>query len=229
MGLPLRHMGAPYAMKIVGRMRVSSDEFYQKPLRVHEVLSDIPLHDVWALNLLGGGEGRTLRDFESLLSFEGMQRTNPVVSGLFKLRWRLGRWFRLDKEELEIPASSHVHRLTEDIHGQSLYEPGSVIGPNWPVRVVYAFENEVLYEVMNFTGHHFFLMAMEPAADGYIVYWAIYVKRTSWLTPLYMTLIDPFRRIFVYPAIIKKLEQAWIARYSHATDRPKQTPNLRIS
>ncbi len=66
---------------------------------------------------------------------------------------------------------------------------------------------------MNATVHAFSLMAMEPAMDGYTVYWAIYVKKTNWLTPIYMTLIDPFRRHIVYPAITKKLERAWTSAY----------------
>jgi hypothetical protein len=78
---------------------------------------------------------------------------------------------------------------------------------------VYAFENETLEEVINSTVHAFSLMAMEPAANGYIVYWAIYVRKTNWWTPFYMALIDPFRYIFVYPAIIKKMEQAWVSAY----------------
>ena len=72
----------------------------------------------------------------------------------------------------------------------------------WP-PVVYSFENEALHEIINATGHHFLLMSMEPAEGGYTVYWAIYTKNTSWLTPLYMMLIDPVRRALVYPNIIK--------------------------
>ena len=65
-------------------------------------------------------------------------------------------------------------------------------------------------------------MAMERAKDGYVAYWAIYVKNSSWFTPLYMTLIDPFRRVFVYPPVIKAMEEGWTKAYgqleeSHAT------------
>ena len=41
----------------------------------------------------------------------------------------------------------------------------------------------------------------------------IYVKSTSWLTPIYMALIEPFRRFLVYPAMFARLRRAWIARY----------------
>ena len=171
------------------------------------------MHDVWAFRLRGG-EGRTLLDFQALLSSERMQRVNPVVGGLFKLRFTLGKLFGWDDEKRKDTPSSYVHRLTEDDRIQSLDEPGSasrVSGPlsmRWP-PVIYAFENEYLFEIINVTGDHFLLMAMETASEGYTVYWAVYTKRTSWLTPLYMALIDPFRRVLVYPAIINRLERTW--------------------
>jgi hypothetical protein len=37
----------------------------------------------------------------------------------------------------------------------------------------------------------------------------IYVKKVSGLTPLYMALIDPFRRFIVYPALVRHVEQMW--------------------
>ena len=144
-----------------------------------------------------------------------LQDTDPTPSfGGFGLRW--------DTEEVEPPESSYVYRVTEDIRRQSDHPPASILGPNWPVRILYAMENESLYEIVNFTVHGFLLMAMERAKDGYVAYWAIYVKNSSWFTPLYMTLIDPFRRVFVYPPVIKAMEEGWTKAYgqleeSHAT------------
>jgi hypothetical protein len=48
---------------------------------------------------------------------------------------------------------------------------------------------------------------------GYRLYWAVYVKPASWLTPVYMALIEPFRRLIVYPAMLARVRRAWIARY----------------
>ena len=39
----------------------------------------------------------------------------------------------------------------------------------------------------------------------------VYVKPVGWLTPLYMALIDPFRRWIVYPALIRRTQAAWLA------------------
>ena len=197
-------------------MRVAREELRRKELQVHALLTDGPLHDLWAIRLRGGGEGRTLRDFEALASFERLQQASRAISALFKLRWMLGRWFRWDEEQMEAPASSYVHRLPDDVRARSLYEPGSVTDATRPFRVVYAFETEALHEIINRTAHAFLHVSMEPAADGYTVYWAVYVKTVSWLTPLYMKLIDPFRWLLVYPAVIRMLEQAWASKYAGA-------------
>jgi hypothetical protein len=45
------------------------------------------------------------------------------------------------------------------------------------------------------------------------LYWAVYVKPVSWLTPVYMAVIEPFRRFVVYPAILRQIRRAWVAAY----------------
>ena len=195
-------------------MRVTRKEYLQKPLRAHIFLADVSLHDVWAIRLNGGGDGRTLGDFQALFTPESLQRANLVVGVLFKLRWVLGSLFGRDEEGSEPPASSYVHRLTDSELTRSLDEPGRTGSDIAPFRTVYSSETEALYELINATGHLFLLMAMESAANGYTVYWAIYAKKTGWLTPLYMTLIDPFRRYLVYPAVIGMVERTWASRYS---------------
>jgi hypothetical protein len=57
-------------------------------------------------------------------------------------------------------------------------------------------------------------MALCRTAAGYRLYSAIYVKNVSRFTPLYMALIEPFRRFVVYPAILRRLRSAWMAVYS---------------
>jgi hypothetical protein len=57
-------------------------------------------------------------------------------------------------------------------------------------------------------------MAIRRTASGYRFYWAIYVKSVSRFTPVYMALIEPFRRFAVYPAILRRLRASWVAAYS---------------
>ena len=76
-------------------------------------------------------------------------------------------------------------------------------------RVLYRFERELLLEVRNATVHAFLAGALEPHGEDYRLYLAIYVRPVSRWTPAYMALIDPFRRAFVYPALIRRLQRAW--------------------
>ena len=63
------------------------------------------------------------------------------------------------------------------------------------------------------TVHAFLASVLVPRAGGYRLYWAVYVLRRSWLTPLYMALIEPFRRFVVYPSLFRRLYAAWCGRY----------------
>jgi hypothetical protein len=192
-------------------MQINPEELKQKPLRAHTFLADVPLHDVWKVDLLGGGAGRTLNDLQSLVKFSDLEQSNPIVEGLFKLRWQLGRWFGWDAKNHDSPAASYVHRLTPADRKRSLAEPGKQDGP---FRVVYRFENESLGEIVNGTVHAFALTTMEATADGYTLYLAVYVKQVNRFTPFYMMLIDPFRRLFVYPAMIQRMKTAWASAYA---------------
>ena len=197
--------------------RVANRQFRAKPLRVHSFLHDVPLHDAWVMRLRGGGEGRTLEDVQALFRSMRPETVGPVAALLFNIRMTVGRWLAWDEEKHKSPELSYVHRLTAEDRARSIDEPGSINGiMGVPSRLVYAFENEELHEIINFTGHHFLLMSMEPAEEGYILYWAIYTRSTGWLTPLYMALIDPFRRMLLYPRVIRKLERSWAV--THETE-----------
>jgi hypothetical protein len=78
---------------------------------------------------------------------------------------------------------------------------------------VYELEREALLEVRNATVHAFLALALEPIPEGYRLYWAVYVEPTSWLTPIYMALIEPFRRFIVYPALCRGAQRTWSRRY----------------
>ena len=194
--------------------RVANREFRAKPLMVHSFLHDVPLHDAWVMRLRGGGEGRTLEDVQALLWSMRAETVGPVAALLFNIRMAVGRRLGWDEERPKSPELSYVYRLTEEDRARSIDEPGSISGiMGVPSGIVYAFENEELHEIINFTGHHFLLMSMEPADEGYNLYWAIYTRSTGWFTPLYMALIDPFRRMLLYPRIIRKLERCWSVTY----------------
>src|SRR3989475_8621865 len=107
---------------IVG-MRVKPADFQRLNLRCHALLSDVPLHDVWAIPLNGGGPGRSIRDARAILFGDRRPPTNFAVRGLFALRWALGRAVGWDEGRPDPPGASYVHRLAEADPSQSHVPP----------------------------------------------------------------------------------------------------------
>ena len=189
--------------------RVKPVDFQRLNLRCHALLSDVPLHDVWAIQLDGGGPGRSIQDARAILF--GDRPPNFAVRGLFTLRSALGRAFGWDDERHDPPSGSYVTRLAEADRSQSQVAPGTREGP---FRVLYVLGEEALSELRNATVHAFLALALTPSPGGYTLYLAIYVKPVSRLTPLYMALIDPFRRLLVYPALGRHAQQRWSRTYA---------------
>jgi hypothetical protein len=197
-------------------MRVNPADFRRLRLRCHALLSDVPLHDVWAIPLTGGGPGRIIQDARAIL-FGDRRSSNVVVRGLFALRWALGRAFGWDDERHDPPGVSYVHRLTDADRAQSQVPPGTREGP---FRVLYVLGEEALSELRNATVHGFLALALAPRPGGYTLYLAVYVKPVSRFTTLYMALIDPFRRLVVYPALVSHAQQRWSRMYAQPPQGP---------
>ena len=190
-------------------MRVKPADFQRLDLRCHALLSDVPLHDVWAIPLDGGGPGRSIQDARAILF--GDRPPNFAVRGLFTLRSALGRAFGWDDERHDPPSGSYVNRLAEADRSQSQVAPGTREGR---FRVLYVSGEEALSELRNATVHAFVALVLTPRPGGYTLYLAIYVNPVSRLTPFYMALIDPFRRLVVYPALGKQIQQRWSRTYA---------------
>ena len=194
-----------------GAVRTSREELEHLHLAAGAILSDVPLRDVTVVDLPGGGAGRTMADVRALLGSGKVEAASPVVRALFALRWFLGRVFHWDTARAKQTEQSYVHRLGPEVETRSLVPPGS---PDGPFRLLYLFDKESLAEIQNATVHAFLSTALVQTELGYRLYWAVYVKPTSWLTPLYMAAIEPFRRFIVYPALLRRLRRAWKARYT---------------
>jgi hypothetical protein len=191
-------------------VKIDPGEFRSRDLRVHELLHDVPLHDVWAIELDGGGQGRSMRDVLAVFSFDALRSANILVDQLFRLRSWFGARMGWDEERSDWVADSYVGRLTPIDRERSFVPPGT---PEGPFKTVYAFDNEHLAELRNATVHAFTSLSLAPSGDGYLLFWAIYVKPVHRLTRLYMLAIEPFRRWVVYPAVIRSVEEAWRRRY----------------
>ena len=192
-------------------MRADPTEFQKLDLRCHAFLRDVPLHDVWAIPLDDGGPARTINDVRAILFADRRSPTNLAVRGLFALRRTIGRALGWDDERHDPPGASYMLRLAEADRSRSQVPPGARDGP---FRVLYVFGDEALSELRNATVHAFLALALRRRPEGYMLYLAVYVKPVTRLTPLYMALIDPFRRFIVYPAIGRRIQDAWSRAYA---------------
>jgi hypothetical protein len=186
--------------------QISPAEFCALPLRAHALLADVPLHDVWAVDLPRHRDGVTLTTVLRLANQVGINKLPPVARALFRLRFLLGRILRLEAEPKDALATSFVGRLTAEDRVRSVVAPGT---PEGMFRVVYRFDNEQLLEMQNRTAHAAALSVLTERSDSYRFYFAVYVCKRTWITPFYMGLIDPFRRWIIYPALLDKIRTIW--------------------
>lgn len=187
--------------------QVPADEFERLPLRVHDFLAGVPLHDVWAIDLPRKRAGITLDEFSRTGNPVRFQLSS-LVRALVKFRFFIGRLFGWDRQPPSNTATAQTFatRLTDDDRSKSLVPAGT---PDGPLRVVYRFENEQLLELINRTAHAAALSALVETESGYRFYFAVYVQKVSRLTPVYMALIDPFRKLIVYPSLLRGVREAW--------------------
>jgi hypothetical protein len=194
--------------------QISTQEFQRLPLRVHDFLAGVPLHDVWAVDLRRRRSGITLAEF---LREAGASpfTPSPVVNALLNIRRFVGRRLGWDREPDATVRESFAARLTAADRSRSLAPAGAREGP---FRMVYRFENEQLLELTNRTAHAAALSALVETARAYRFYFAVYVRSVGRLTPVYMSLIDPFRKLIVYPSLLRSVRTTWNRTFG--TDGP---------
>ena len=186
--------------------QISKKEFEALPLRVHAFLADVPLHDVWAVDLPRPRAGITLDEFRRRVAGACAYTPSPVVRALLAVRFFVGRFFGWDRTPLGGTSATFADRLTPADCALSLAPAGT---PDGLFRVVYRFENEQLDEVINRTAYAAALSALVETANSYRFYFAVYVRNVGRLTPLYMALIDPFRKLIVYPSLLRSVRANW--------------------
>jgi hypothetical protein len=185
--------------------QISTREFERLALRVHDFLAGVPLHDVWAVDLPRVRSGITLDEF---LRAAGARPFTlfPIVRALLNIRLFVGRLFGWDREPDATVRETFATRLTTADRSKSLAQAGTREGP---FRMVYRFENEQLLELINRTAHAAALSALVETANAYRFYFGVYVRRVGRLTPVYMALIDPFRKLIVYPSLLRGVRATW--------------------
>jgi len=185
--------------------QISTQEFERLPLRVHDFLSDVPLHDVWAVDLPRARSGITLDEFLRTAS-SCLFTPPPLVRELLNIRLFIGRLLGWDREPAGTAWKTFATRMTTADRSRSLAPAGACEGL---FRVVYRFENEQLLELINRTAHAAALSALVETASAYRFYFGVYVRNVSRFTPIYMALIDPFRKWIVYPLLLRSVRARW--------------------
>ena len=131
---------------------------------------------------------------------------SPVVRALLNIRLFVGRLLGWDGQSAATAGEPFATRLTTADLSTSLAPARTREGL---FRVVYRFENEQLLEIMNRTAHAAALSALVETTHAYRFYFGVYVRNVGRFTPIYMALIDPFRKLVVYPSLLRMVGANW--------------------
>src|SRR5262249_36183700 len=77
--------------------RISTQEFERLPLRVHDLLAGVSLHDVWAVDLPRARPGITLDEFLHAAGGRPFALSS-IVRALLSIRLFIGQCFGWDRE-----------------------------------------------------------------------------------------------------------------------------------
>lgn len=207
-------------MERAERKRVKA-EHVRHLWRIHDLVPDFTLEDVWTLPVEGERE-----DFEDFLNFIGSfdpsKTENRPARFLWDLRDRLGAWLDLgeisspaDAEEdggLPIPGTDETSlrgRLPADLRDTTAgFDFDSL-----PFVPLYRTDCEAAAEIGNRTVHGVVHLSwVERDGGGCEGQMAVYVKPRGAFGRAYMALIKPFRYLVVYPALMREVERSWAAQ-----------------
>jgi len=186
--------------------KLPNSEQTSRPWRIHELVRDFDLLDVWALPTPGGAD-----DFPRLVEIVASGDTNSdsrVAQALWAIRWKLGEvfgWDDVDPDDLP-DWESLRDRLPQDLRD-------SPTGPEFaelPFEPVYLLDDEWAAEIANKTVHGVLHLSWVPDGHGaYRGQMSVYVKPNGLLGKAYLASIQPFRHLVVYPPMLRRLERVW--------------------
>jgi hypothetical protein len=197
--------------------RLPDSAHTDRPWRIHEIVPDFRLEDVWALPTPGGPG-----DFPKLVEqfASGSTDEGPFAFRmLFAIRWRLGELFGWD--EAGAGVGSRVPTLRERLPPDLRDAPTGPEFPALPFTSLYLLEDEWAAETANRTVHGVMHMGWVPdEAGGYRAQMAVLVKPNGRFGQAYMAAIRPFRHLIVYPALMSRIEREWLSAPRSPADAP---------
>jgi hypothetical protein len=188
-------------------VRLLNSAHTSRPWRIHEVTRDFRLEDVWKLPTPGGPDdfGQLVR---RIASFDPSRRSSGVVRVLFAIRWKVGGLLGWDDPGTSI--GSRVATLRDRLPPDLRQAPRGPEFDALPFTSLYLLEDEWAAEIANRTMHGIMHVGWVPDGTGrYHGEIAVYVKPNGWLGNAYMAAILPFRRLLVYPSMMRRLGRVW--------------------
>lgn len=187
--------------------KLPDSEQMSRPWRIHELVRDFRLLDVWALPTPGGPDDfpRLVEVFASADTADSPSRASRA---LWAIRWKLGEIFGWDDvDEEDLPDWQMLRdRLPEDLRD-------GPTGPEFeslPFKSVYLLDDEWAAELANKTVQGVLHLSWVPDGQGgYRGQMAVYVKPNGLLGRAYLAAIEPFRHLVVYPPMLRELERRW--------------------
>ena len=186
-------------------MRLPDKAHSSRPWRIHELTRDFDLEDVWELPGTGRPDDFS-RLVEGFASGDPVEGSSPVTRLLWAIRSKLGELLGWDDEDAGVGARGPTlrERLPADLRdGPS--------GPEFealPFTSLYLLDDEWAAEVANRTVHgvlHLGRVALPTG--GFRTQMAVLVKPNGLLGAAYMAAIRPFRRLIVYPGMMRRIER----------------------
>lgn len=192
---------------------IHENDFYKLSIKAHRFLEDVPIHSFDFIELKGGRKGMKMDEIYRIIGLNQAEeyKFGFLTDALFWLRGQIGRILKWDDNPELTKANSWIGKLTPEEREKSLIPSGKVESIN---TILYCYENEILFEIVNKTVHCFWVIAAEKKDDGYILYVAVYVKKLNWRTPIYMALVSPILKWIIYPAVHKNIKRNWEERFS---------------
>jgi hypothetical protein len=170
------------------------------------VTPDFRLEDVWELPRTGGPE-----DFSRLVhgfaSADPSKNSSPAVRALWAIRWKLGELLGWDGPDAGLGA--RVPTLRERLPADLREAPSGPDFGSLPFSSLYLLDDEWAAETANRTMHGVMHIGRVPdATGGFRAQMAVLVKPNGLFGAGYMAAIRPFRRLIVYPGMMRRIERA---------------------
>jgi hypothetical protein len=191
------------------KMRLANAQHTSRPWRIHELVGDFRLEDVWELPT-PGGPNDFHRLVERFAAGDPSQSSPLPVRALWALRWKLGEIFGWDDEQDGI--GTRVPTLRDRLPADLRQTPAGPDFKSTPFSALYSLDDEFAAEIANKTVHGVLHLGWVPdGSGGYHGEMAVYVKPNGLFGQAYMAAIKPFRHLIVYPAMMREIERRWQA------------------